>query len=179
MVTHQNTLPLSFDAKRQLAVGALPSQPVELSGRYLRMLQESLDEGQSITCDWAILNNQLAMLHTIFPLAAREAARAGQSESDSRAEFLRSFNLDKGVFNFEAPGAIKAFAKAGQRPNFGGLCQISDPDLFVSVLAFGLGFSRKDRDQLGYRDSRNLSDSLSHTRRRSLIVVRGTAPPVK
>jgi hypothetical protein len=181
MSTNQNafsskTLPLALYAQRVLEFGTLPSQPA-LSGRYLRMLEESLDEGESITCDWPMLSNPLALLHIIFPLAAR-AARAGGIESEKRAEFLRSSNLDKSVFNFAAPRAIRAFRKAGQEPGFAGLCQISDPDDFLSVLAFGLGMSQKARDLLGYRDNRNLSGSLSHTRRRSLVVVRGTAPPV-
>jgi hypothetical protein len=182
MTTHPNafsasTLPLSLYAKRALEFGILPDQPA-LSGRYLRMLEETLDEGQTITCDWSTLNSPLALLHTIFPMAAK-AARAGGSESEKRAEFLRATNLDRRLFNLAAPGAIKAFRNAGQEPGFEGLCQISDPDLFVSVLAFGMGMSQKDRDFLGYRDRSNLSDSKSHTRRRSLVIVQGKAESVR
>lgn len=159
------------------ALSALASTMPALSGLYLGAIEKSLPAGTAIVCDAQALNHPLAMLHIIHPLAARDAANGEGTEPEMRAKYLRSTGIEDRLVNFNAPLALEAFASAGQEPCIKGLCEISDPDLFMSAMVFALNSARKGRDFLGYRDGRNLVEKRFHKYRDRFVVVYGSAEP--
>jgi hypothetical protein len=148
---HGTTSPLSYHAV-STGLGAIKPSAL-LVGPFTITVQESLPEGVSITSiPGTTFESKLSLLHTILPSAEKEAAKTGESVTVCRERILRGLQYDNEIPNWSNRSALAIFAKAGQEPNFDGLCHIADPDLFLSAIAYLLNYPRELRMRLGFRD---------------------------
>jgi len=177
---HGTTSPLSYHAATTGFLGAFDPAAFR-GGPFTTAVQESLPEGVSITSiPGSTFESKVSLLHTILPSAEKEAARTGESETVCRERILRGLQYDNEVPNWGNRSAIAIFAKAGQEPNFDGLCRIADPDLFLSAIAYLLNYPREMRLRLGFRDVNNMPSNWVAKFKKSpetFPVLRGTYKP--
>lgn len=95
--------------------------------------------------------NPLNLLFLIPQVAQKKALTAKVSAKAARREILESLGL-KDILNYGNEDAARAFAAAGADADFDGLCEITDAELLVSAIVFGLGLPRATRSNLGYPD---------------------------
>lgn len=143
----------STSVRGPMTAAKIPPVPgrIGFTDQYIKAIEEALPVGSSLTAPPdTSFHNATWLLQVIMPNSIKESAKTGVPESECRAKILRVLEWDKVEFTNRL--ARRALFDAGQKPSFEGLCNITDPDLFVSVLAFSLGYKPETRVYLGFRD---------------------------